>query len=316
MSPKNGPIEANRRQFLKSTVLGVGAATVGASPMANVKGETPALPVKNPFSEDPVAIRKLTDSINCSRVGFGTGMHGFNHESELTRLGEETAIELLRYAYDRGIRLFDMADMYGTHDVVGKALRDKPRESFTLVSKIWAHKGNDPDENRPSITENVKRFLDEIGTDYLDVLQLHCMMRPNWPEDFAREMDELEKVKEEGLIRAHGVSCHSFEASQIAAEHPWVDVIHLRLNPFGSHMEGSVEENMEVARTAQANGKGIIVMKVFGEGSITDPAEQQQSIDFLTHFDAVDAFVVALASHEHVDLLLEKTAIALKKEEV
>jgi len=304
--------QANRRQFLKSTFIGMGTAAVGATENLPFPVQAADPPVKNPFSEDPLALRKLTDNITCSRIGLGTGMSGGH---ELEQLGAEKTTDLIRYCYDVGIRLFDTADSYHKHQIVGESLRDKPRDSFTLVSKMWVHYNNDvPESDRPDAETLVKRFLKELGTDYIDLLQLHCMLNPNWPQDLARYMDGLEKLKEQGLIRSHGVTCHSIEAARIAAEHPWVEAIHLRLNPFGARMDGSVEDNVEVVRTAQKNGKGVIIMKVLGEGTITDPDDQQKSIDFIVNLDATDVMVVGLASREHVDTLIAKTAAALKKE--
>lgn len=303
-------MENKRRDFLKSTLLGTAAAfgpTISA-PAAE------APPAKNPFSADPVAIRKLTETVSASRVGLGTGMRGYNRESDLTRLGKEKAVELVRYCYDLGVWLFDLADIYGTHQIVGEALRDKPRDSYTLISKVWGHPGGVPDEDHTDATTSVERFLKEIGTDYIDLVQIHCMNKPDWPDEFGRFFDDLEKLKERGLIKAHGVSCHGLEAARVAATHPWVDALHIRMNTADARMDGTLDENIEVARLGQKNGKGIIVMKVLGEGAIQDPAEQKKSIKMVTLLDATDVMVVGFTAIDQVDFFLTSVAEALDAE--
>lgn len=303
------PQKNSRRDFLKTAFLSVGAAAAGKGSVSAEETESkPAC--KNPFSSDPLAIRKLTDKVSCTRIGFGTGMAS---GTELRGLGEEKAGAMVKYCYDKGIRLFDMADTYQTHQIVGKALRGIDRESYVMTSKMWLHQELEkPLDEQLSARDILTRFLQEIGTDYLDVLQMHCMMRPGWEKDFARYMDELDALKEEGLIKSHGVSCHSVEAAKEAVVHPWVDLIHLRFNPFGVRMDGSVEENLEVLKTAQKNGKGTIIMKVAGEGSFGDNEKLRQSIGYIARCDAADVMVVGMATPEQVDFLIDSAAEALK----
>ena len=54
-------------------------------------------------------------------------------------------------------------------------------------------------------------------------------------------MDGLAKAKQDGIVKAVGVSCHNWEALVEAVDNPWCDVILARLNPFQSHMDGTVE---------------------------------------------------------------------------
>ncbi len=57
--------------------------------------------------------------------------------SEQIRIGIEKFEKVIRKAYDEGIRFFDMADIYGSHPIVGRVLKDKPRDSYALGSKVW-----------------------------------------------------------------------------------------------------------------------------------------------------------------------------------
>ncbi|GHT10033.1 hypothetical protein FACS1894170_01540 [Planctomycetales bacterium] len=283
-----------RRNFIKLTTLG--AATLALN-----------TPVTHAESiAEPLWIQ-LTKDVKTTRIGFGTGMRGSQRQSDLTRAGWQKGIEMLRYAYDRGIRLFDAADLYGTHFVIAEALKDKPRDSYTVVTKVWFHNGNLPELERldPKIT--VKRFLRELKTDYIDVVQLHCVLAADWVEKFADAMESMEALKKEGVIRAHGISSHSNAATDIAIKTPWCDVIHHRINSEGMNMDGSTEaaervaEGVRLAKAAHDAGKGVIAMKVLGEGKMAhDPALRKKSTQFVAGLESIDVMIVGFTEKEHI----------------
>ncbi|MCL2118432.1 MAG: aldo/keto reductase [Planctomycetaceae bacterium] len=307
--------DMKRRDFLK-TGAAIGAGTLAVT--SPLKAQTPAelkkqSKPKKPFSTDPCAVVPLTGKVSCTRIGFGTGMRGYNRESNIVRMEEEKAVSLLRYAYDKGIRLFDMADLYGSHPLVAKALEGKPRDSYTLVSKLWYHDGGLPEQERPDPDVTIKRFLRECKVDYLDVLQIHCMMNGDWAGQFGKQMEIMERLKQEGLIRAHGVSCHANTALGVAAKTLWADVVHVRINHDGARMDGEVEGVVKVTRACHESGVGVIGMKIIGEGTFgEDPEKRKKSVDFVLNLDCVDAFVVGFDEKEHIDELLTNVKASLE----
>ena len=310
--------DMKRRDFLK-TGAAVGAGTLAVtSTFQSYANQTPAelkkqRKPKTPFSTDPCAIVPLTDKVSCTRLGFGTGMRGSNRTSDITRMAEDKAIGLLQYAYDKGLRLFDMADLYGSHPLVAKALEGKPRDSYTLVSKLWYHNGGLPEEERPDPDVIVKRFLKECKTDYIDVLQIHCMMAGDWVGQFEKQMEIMDRLKQEGLIRAHGVSCHANTALEVAAKTLWADTVHVRINHEGARMDGEVDDVVKVVRECHQSGVGVIGMKVIGEGTFGDDLEKRKkSVDFVLNLGCVDAFVVAFDEKEHIDELLANVSESLE----
>lgn len=309
-------MEMKRRQFLGTAAVGTGALLAGhvSSGAAQNGSNNPKGKPAKPVSSDPVSLVPLTKDIWCSRIGFGTGMRGLQRQSDLTRLGRETAVELVRFAYDLGIRFYDGADLYGSHQILSEALQDKPRDSYTLLSKIWVHRGGIPEQERPTADVVVKRFLKEFRTDYLDVVQLHCMMNGDWVQEYSSYMESLEKLKEQGLIRAHGVSCHANAALRVAAETPWTDVVHIRINPEGAKMDGSVEDVVDVAKKVHAAGIGTIAMKVIGEGTFKDNLQlRRKSAHFVANLDCIDVMIVGFDKKEQVTEFIENVANALKK---
>lgn len=288
-------MKIKRRDFLETAVAGTAGLLIGGN-LAVAEPATKAVAA----DVDPNGLVPLGKTLKVCRISCGTGMGGGGRQTNQTRLGKEKFEALLNHAYDQGIRHFDMADMYGTHPYVGRVLKDKPREKITLVSKIWTRRGGLPERERPLADVLVKRFLEELQTDYIDVLQIHCMDRPDWPTQQRRQMDVMEGLKEQGLIRAHGVSIHSIPALQAAAEEPWVDVIHARVNPYGYRTDGPMEKVLPILKKAHAAGKGIIGMKLIGEGTF-DLAKRKKTLQFVMDLGCVDALTVGFEQPEQID---------------
>jgi len=288
-------MKIQRRKFIVQSAAGLGGLFLG-SRFNKVRG-------KNIDFFDPYELVPLGQTgIKVSRVGMGTGMRGFNRQSNQTRLGKEKFEALIQGAYERGVRLFDMADIYGSHPYVGSALQSVPREELTFVSKIWTHPGGIPEQERLPTDQVVTRFLKELGTDYLDVVHLHCMMTDTWNTDLRPYMDSLSELKEKGLIRAHGISCHDLGALKIAAEDPWVETVNARINAYGHKMDGSTEEVVPVLHQLHEAGKGVVGMKLIGEGDWRDDIEKRnRSVDFVLNLGCVDAMVVGFESTDEVD---------------
>jgi aryl-alcohol dehydrogenase-like predicted oxidoreductase len=314
-----GRFQMKRRDFLQTGMV-AGAGTLALAAAAGRADELSAAEKKKqnkpkkPVSTDPLAMIPLTEKVTCTRLGFGTGMNGYNRQSNLTRQGEEKAIELLKYAYDKGIRLFDMADLYGTHPFIAKALAGKPRDSYTLVTKIWLHDGGLPEKERPDADVTLKRFLKECNTDYIDVVQIHCMMDNKWDSRFEHQMEVLERLKKEGVIRAHGVSCHANASLEIAAKTLWCDTVHVRINHEGAKMDGAVDGVVKVTQACHDSGIGVIGMKIIGEGTFRENLEKRKkSVEFVMGLDCVDVIVVGFTEKQHIDELIENVKEALEK---
>ncbi len=285
-----------RREFIRHSTLAVGGILTGSR--LGWAGEPPKPATCDPFGT--VTLGKT--GIKTSRFCLGTGMRGGERESNHTRLGKAKFEALIRESHDRGARCFDLADLYGTHPYVIPALKGIPRDKFTVFTKIWFRGGGIPEPERPDADVVVARFLKEIGTDYLDLVLLHCVTSGKWPEELRKQMDILSKLKEKGDIRAVGVSCHSLEALEAAANDPWVDSVHARINPFGMSMDGAPEKVVPVLKKIHDAGKGVVGMKLVGEGKLRDdPAKRAESIKFALNLKCVDVLNVGCEKIEEVD---------------
>jgi aryl-alcohol dehydrogenase-like predicted oxidoreductase len=282
-----------RRDFLKATALGVGAAWVGTIPLASLAAEPSAR-----FNAADIIVLGKT-GIHTSRLACGTGTMGGGHHSHQTALGIQGLGDLLWRGYDHGLRFFDTADAYGSHPHVAEALRHVPREKVTIMSKSWAR---EPGQMRADID----RFRKELNTDYIDLLMMHCLTEENWTEKFRPTMDVLSEMKEKGLIRAHGCSCHKIEALREAAQSPWVEVILSRINPIGAHMDADPDTVKATLAQGRANGKGIIGMKILGQGDMR--TRQDEALKYALSLGILDAFTIGAESAAEQDDLRRRIA--------
>jgi aryl-alcohol dehydrogenase-like predicted oxidoreductase len=289
-------MKIQRREFLKRSAFGVGGMLVTRtlSPAAEPKPTTKF----DPYEAVPLGKTKL----KMSRVVLGTGVKGGNRESNQTRMGKEKFEGLIKGAYERGVRWFDLADLYGTHPYLLPALKDIPRADYGIITKIWFRPGGIPEPERPDADVVVSRFLKELGTDYIDMVLLHCVVSPKWPDELSRQMEILAKYKQKGLIRAHGVSCHSLEALEAAATEPWVDSVHARINPYGMSMDKPYEKVPGVLKKIHDAGKGVVGMKIIGEGQLrNDEEKRDESVRYVLGLGCVDVLNVGFEKLEEVD---------------
>jgi len=285
----------SRRQFVTTLSAGAGILALGntlqAMPAPLSSGKV------NPF-------RKITlgnTGIRTTMLGMGTGFTGGNRSSNITRAG--VAESLIRSAFEKGIRFFDCADSYGTHPFTAAALKGIPREDYTIGTKMWITRGGIPEPERPDADIVVDRFRKELNTDYLDFVQLHCMTSGAWTDEQKRYMDKLEDLKAKKIIRAHGVSVHSLAALEAAANSPWVDIIHVRINPFGASMDSKdPAQIVPIIEKMHKSGKGVIGMKLIGNGSYKDDsAKIDEALKFVMNLKTVDMIIVGFERPEQID---------------
>ncbi|MEA3227218.1 MAG: aldo/keto reductase, partial [Planctomycetota bacterium] len=298
----------SRRQFIGTVLAGTGALVAGPGLSAAQAGRKSR---RARQATDIVTLGKT--GIKTSLLAQGTGWNGGARSSAHTRLGEKEFVKLVRHSLDKGIRFMDMADLYGAHPYMRTALKGVPRDDYSILTKIW------PREefwNMPSggAKAEVDRFRKELNSDVLEICLIHCMQNTEWPETFKRVRDELSEMKDKGAVKAVGVSCHDLGALKVAANHPWVDVVFARINNVGKEaaMDGSVEEVTPVLKQAQANGKVVIGMKIFGAGKLTSSAQKDASLKFVFENELVDAITIGMMDTDQVNDTIKRTNKALR----
>jgi len=293
----------DRRKFVLAGSAGVAGAWLaskiaGPRLLSHTFAAPPPLATKVAAS-DTIVLGKT--GIKTSRLAMGTGTIGFGHHSNQTSLGLKGLSDLLLNGYDHGLRFFDAADAYGSHPHVAQALKQIPRDKVTILTKTFSR---DPKSAR----EDLDRFRRELGTDYIDVCLMHCLTESDWTTRFRGVMDVLSEAKEKGTIRAVGCSCHSLGALQAAAKSPWVEVDLARVNPIGSHMDASPEEVVGVLREMKAAGKGVIGMKILGQGDLRERVND--AVRYALSLGVLDAFTIGAESKSEQEDLIRKIAAA------
>ena len=297
--------QINRRQFIQGTAAIAGAAFLSSCSGAETKEE-----IKKKTAADQVTLGKT--GIKLSRLGIGAGTR---NGSVQRNLGQEGFNNLIKYAYDQGITYIDTADAYQTHTWVCEAIKGLPREKLFIQSKMMPGRGRRgrTTADIPNTMETLDRFRKELDMDYIDSLLVHCQIGGDWDEQNKQMLDDLEEAKQKGIIRSHGVSCHSIAATTKAASLDWVDVNLVRINPQGQNMDSSATEVfaqsgesdvpgvVEQLKIMRKNGHGIIGMKLIAEGLFTDIEQRKKSLTWVMQQDIVDAVVIGLKSKEEID---------------
>ncbi len=197
---------------------------------------------------------QLTPSrLNVSQITFGCWeLGGGQWEKE----SDEQNIRAIQTAFDFGINSFDTAEGYGqghSEDIVGEALSGK-RQDVVIATKV------SPDHLRKSdVRRSVENSLKRLRTDYLDIYYVHW---PNKDIALADTMEEFRRIKEEGLIKAVGVSNFSRAQIEEAMKIVHVDVIQPEYSLLHRMIEKDVvpycvEQNIGIM-TYSSIAKGIL----------------------------------------------------------
>jgi aryl-alcohol dehydrogenase-like predicted oxidoreductase len=296
----------SRRQFLQSSATVAGAIWLGPGAFFPARAA-----VAKRTAVDQVSLGHT--GVKLSRLGMGTGTNGGQLQ---VGLGREGFNGLVHYAYDQGITYFDCAQAYKTFEWLGGAIKGLPREKLFIQSKIMEQ----PDNVLAAIDHHRKVF----DTDYVDSMLVHCMMQHDWTEQWKRVMEGFDEAKSKGWIRAKGVSCHSLPALRAATASPWTEVHLVRINPQGRRMDG-LEESWRPAQpdkhdvapvlneinTMRAKGRGVIGMKIIGNGTFTDPADREKSIRFAMSLPGLDAVVIGFRTRAEIDEAIQRLNRAL-----
>lgn len=281
----------NRRDFLRGAM---GVAALSCFPYHLYASE-----VKKQASD---RIKLGPRAIEVSRLAMGTGTNGWGGSSNQTRkLGLQGLADFLHAGYDQGVNFWDSADQYGSHPHIGQALKKVPREKVVILTKTRA-------TDEKSMRDDLDRFRKELGTDYIDILLLHCVTDADWNVKMRGAMDVISEAREKGIVRTHGVSCHSLEALKTAAREPWVEVDLARINPASVQMDAAPDKVLPVLREMKAAGKGVIGMKILGAGKLRD--KQDQCLQYALAQDCVDCFTIGMESRDEFEDMVKRIPAA------
>lgn len=165
-----------------------------------------------------------------SVIGLGTWQLG----PDWGGVSEDEALAVLAASADAGVTLFDTADVYGdgrSEEIIGKFLNDTAAAGITVATKMGRREDQVPENYT---IENFRGWIDRsrrlLGTDTLDLVQLHCP--PSAVIDDDATYDALDQLVAEGVIAAYGASVETMEQALSALRRPNLSNLQIIFNPF------------------------------------------------------------------------------------
>ena len=281
----------SRRDFLKSSVAAGILSSAGAAAIAQTTKRS---------ATDWVTLGK--SNVKVTRLAFGTGTFSGKVQRDL---GQEEFTRLVRYAYDHGIRFFETAESYhGMPEMLSIALKGLPRESYRLMTKYSTPASGDP-------APKIDQFRKQLGTEYIDILLLHCLRPPTWAADYKSLQDGFSEAKSKKVILTHGASVHGLPALQTFPGNQWLEIAMIRMNHNGTRMDtpemkdvdapGNVDQVVAHTKQVHAQGMGVISMKLCGEGRFTRAEDRDQAMKFAMNLGCVDAVTIGFKNTAEID---------------
>lgn len=183
----------------------------------------------------------------------------------------ETAVRILRRAYEGGMTFFDTARAYSdSEEKIGAALADV-RDKIHIATKTGA---STPDEMK----KHLETSLTLMKTDHVDIYQFHCAGQCYAPGDGTGMYETMEDFKRQGMIRHIGITCHKIGVAEECVESGLYETMQF---PF-SYLSG--EREIALVEKCREKNVGFIAMKALAGGLITD---YRAAFAFIAKYDNV-----------------------------
>ena len=199
-------------------------------------------------------MRKIT----LGKTGITVNKNGFG-ALPIQRISEESAVYLLRKAYDNGIRFYDTARFYTDSEKKLGLAFEGMRENIYLASKTMTQT---PEE----FWEQLETTLQNLKTTYLDIYQFHNPPFCPKPGDGSGLYEAMLEAKAQGKIRHIGITNHRLAVAREAVDSGLYDTLQF---PF-SYLSGDKE--LELVEKCEKAGMGFLAMKALAGGLITNSA--------------------------------------------
>jgi len=249
--------------------------------------------------------------IQISRLGLGTVKLGRNQSVKYPHAfdlpDDNTARQLLYSARDLGINLLDTAPAYGqSEERLGYLLRGE-RKNWVICTKAGEEFNHDYDGegasnfdfDADSLRLSIERSLRRLRTDYLDIVLIHSDGNDSHLIHHHQVLHTLAKLKQEGWIRAFGMSTKTLEGGLICAQE--ADVVMATFDPEN-------DDDKQLMESWNTHKTGVLLKKIFNSGHLLKPdgankstnaiIEQQMKVIFAQ--SAVNSAIIGTLNCQHL----------------
>ena len=209
-------------------------------------------------------------TIRLGKTGIETPQNAFG-ALPIQRVSLETAVGLLRKAYDGGMTFFDSARAYSDSEVKIGVAFEGMRDKVFITSKTMA---TTPEK----LEADLETSLNNLKTDYIDIYQLHCVKQCYRPGDGTGMYEALLKAKEEGKIRHIGITAHLIGVAEEIVKSGLYETLQF---PF-SYL--STERDIELVKSCEKADMGFIAMKGLAGGLLTN---SEACMAFMSEYNAL-----------------------------
>ncbi len=211
-------------------------------------------------------------------------------------LSVEEGAKVIAEAFRLGVNFIDTADLYDTYRHIKRAM-DITGIKPVISSKSYAY-------DREEAKKTVDRALTELGLDSIGCFLMHEQESKHTIKGHREALDYYLELKQQGVIKAVGISTHHIAAVRAAANIPEIDVIHPITNINGLGIcDGTMDEMLEAIKEAHGNGKAIYGMKPFGGGNLLHSF--RKCLEFVTSIPCLHSIALGMQSIEEVRMNVE-----------
>jgi uncharacterized protein len=226
-------------------------------------------------------------NIEVSRLCFGGLIIGPLQANLSAAEGAEVIIK----AMELGVNFIDTAELYGTYPHIKEAIK-KSGKNIVVATKSYAYTAE-------GAKESLEKARKELDLDCIDVFLLHEQESRHTLRGHREALEYFLSAKEQGLIKAVGVSTHRIEVVEACSKMPEIDIIHPLVNIKGVGIgDGSIDQMLKAVKGAFDAGKGIYSMKPLGGGNLMK--SYNECMKFVLELPFIHSVAIGMQSVEEV----------------
>ncbi len=200
--------------------------------------------------------------------------------------------KIIRHALNLGVNFIDTAELYDNYDIIREGIKGVAND-VVIASKCYAY-------TREGMRNSIEKALRGIGRDYIDIFLLHEQENELTIHGHWDAVEELFDARQEGLVRAVGISTHAIAAVKAASEIWGFDVIHPLINMKGiGILDGTPEEMAQAIKIAADAGKGLYGMKILGGGNLI--SQKEEAMAFALSVPGLSSIAVGMQTIAEVE---------------